>query len=115
MLSTTQLVLNALAVLLLPFVILSLALRDPPADGTFLGRLYRTDRNLHLVSDLFLLALCLTCLVNLGLHFGVIDIGKRDLLAILTGVPFMSLLLIYLGLLVRAARRLHNRNASSKV
>jgi hypothetical protein len=39
------------------------------------------------------------------LHFGFIDPALMDSINLLIGVPFMALLVMYLGLWIRAARK----------
>ena len=44
-------------------------------------------------------------IVKLGMHFGFIDPALVDSLDLLVGIPFMALLVLYLGLWVRAFLR----------
>ncbi len=106
MLSNTEVVINLFVLFLLPLTVHSLITGRLPPEGTLLGRLYRANPRLHLASDLFLLALCFTCLGRLALHFNVINAAHKETVNMVTGIPFAILLVIFLGLLVNAGLRL---------
>lgn len=106
MLSTYEVILNSFVVLLFPLAVHSLITRTPRPEKMPLGRLYRADPNLPLVSDLFLLSLCFSCMGRLGLHFGLIEPSLKDYVLWVTGVPFVALLVIFLGLLISAGLKL---------
>jgi hypothetical protein len=102
MLSTVELVMNSFVVILLPLTVYSMITRTLPPQTTWLGKIYAADARLLLVSNLFLLAVCLSCLVRLATHFGVIGRWLRAPLEIAVGVPFFVLMIVFLAMLVRA-------------
>jgi hypothetical protein len=111
MLSTFEIFLNAGAtIILLPLAIQSLVTRALPPEPTFMGRLYRADPYVARVGDIFLLSLCGTALAKLALHFGYIDMGLKDRTEIITHMPFLILLVVYMTLLIRAWCKLRRTN-----
>jgi hypothetical protein len=102
MLSTIELVLNSFVVVLLPLTVYSMITKALPPQTTWLGRIYGADTRLLLVSNLFLLAVCLSCLVRLAIHFGVVGKSLQIPLEITVGVPFFALMAVFLVMLVRA-------------
>lgn len=106
MLSTIEVVMNSFVVLLLPLTLHSLISGSLPPPATWLGRLYASDSRLHLVSNLFLLALCMSSMVRLAVHFGLVDEGLQAMLEFAVGVPFFVLLVLFLVMLVRAGLKL---------
>lgn len=104
MLSTLDVVLHSIVLIFIPLAIRSLMTRELPPEGTYLGRLFRTDPNLIVVNSLFLLALCLSSLYRLGAHFGLID--RAQGLELVAHIPFMVLLVVFLAMLARAMMRL---------
>jgi hypothetical protein len=106
MLSTPELLLNSFVALLLPLAIYSLLTGALPNPKTWLGRLYRMDRVLPVVSDLFLIMVCAASIVRLALHIGFITDVMRDRLEPVINVPFLVLLVLFLALLTRAFMKL---------
>ena len=102
MLSTVELVMNSFVVILLPLTVYSMITRALPPQTTWLGKVYAADARLLLVSNLFLLAVCLSCLVRLATHFGLVGKRLQAPLEIAVGVPFFALMIIFLTMLVRA-------------
>jgi hypothetical protein len=106
MLSTIEVVMNSFVVLLLPLAVHSMISGSLPPPTTWLGRLYASDPRLQLVSNLFLLALCISSMVRLALHFGLVDKGLQAMLEFAAGVPFFVLLVLFLVMLARAGLKL---------
>ena len=106
MLSTIEVVMNSFVVFLLPLAVHSLISGRLPPPTTWLGRLYASEPRLHPVSNLFLLALCISSMVRLALHFGLVDQGLQTMLEFAAGVPFFALLVLFLVLLARAGLKL---------
>ena len=104
MLGTLDIVLHCIVLLFIPLAIRSLMTRQLPPEGTFLGRLFRTDPNLIVVNGLFLLALCLASLYRLGVHFGMI--GQAPGLELVAHIPFTVLLVVFLAMITRGMMRL---------
>ena len=74
-------------------------------ERTWVAKYYAAEKYLGLTGNVFLLAICANGLVKLGMHFGFIDPALLDSLDLLVGIPFMALLVLYLGLWVRAFLR----------
>ena len=106
MLGTVDIILHSIVLLFIPLAIHSLVTRQLPPEGTFLGRLFRTDPNLIVVNGLFLLALCLASLYRLGIQLGVIGQGRVPGLELMAHVPFMVLLVVFFAMIMRAMLRL---------
>jgi hypothetical protein len=102
MLTTIELVLNSFVVVLLPLTVYSMITRTLPPQTTWLGKVYGADPHLLLVSNLFLLAVCLSSLVRLAIHFGLVGKRLQTPLEIAIGVPFFVLMIVFLVMLVRA-------------
>jgi hypothetical protein len=102
MLSTVELVMNSFVVILLPLTVYSMITRALPPQTTWLGKVYAADDRLLFVSNLFLLAVCLSCLVRLATHFGIVSKRLQVPLEIAVGVPFFVLMIVFLAMLVRA-------------
>ena len=76
--------------------------RALPPQTTWLGKIYGADTRLLLVSNLFLLAVCVSSLVRLTIHFGLVGKRLQALLEIAVGVLFFALMAVFLVMLVRA-------------
>lgn len=101
--STLELILNFGVVgVLLPLALNSLITRRPPPEGMLFGKLYRAEALLQPVSDVFLVSLCLTCLVRLGAHYGLLAGELHRNAETVTNVVFFVLMLAYLAVLARA-------------
>ena len=114
MLSSVEVVLHAIVIFLIPQAVFSLFTRALPADTTLLGRIYRADPRLLVVNNLFLLSLGVVAIGRLGLHFGLIDPKLGPRVELFTEIPFMILLVVSLGFLVRACLKLR-RDAKSNI
>lgn len=113
MLSTYEIALYALVVVLLPIVAFSLLKGSPPPQIGLLAKYYRAEKHLNLVGNLFLLTVCANALARLGLHFGFIDPGAQSRLMFGIGLPFVVLLLAFLALWVRAFLKVRRLDAGS--
>lgn len=103
MLTTVQLFLNGIVVLLLPLVAFSILKGSPAPRNTFLTKYYDAEKYLNLTGNLFLLSLIATSASKLAAHFGLIDQASMDALDPYIQVPFLVLLAAFLILWVRAA------------
>lgn len=112
MLTTVEVYIYASVLFLLPLVVHSLFKGTPPPRETWLGRFYEVEKNLLIAGNLFLLALCATAIAKLALHFGYIDRAFEDRVELLTGMPFMALLVIYLAFWIRAWIKLRRLRSS---
>lgn len=106
MLNGLEVILNLIVVGLLPLAVHSLWRGTLPHEKTWLGRLYRTDPLMPVVGNLFLIALCLTTLVRLAQHFGLMPSGWQEPAQTATNMPFLILLVAYLGLMLRGVSRM---------
>jgi hypothetical protein len=111
MLSPIEVVLNSFVIVLLPLAVHALITRKPVSGP--LGRLYATDPNLSMVSNVFLISICFSGMGRLALHFGLIDPSRADLVQMVTGVPFTILLVVFLAMLVRAFLRLRREGKTA--
>lgn len=114
MLSTFEVAIYSFVLLLTPLAIFSLIRGSPPPSFGPLSKFYRAEKYLNVVGNLFVLSICASALGKLALHFGFIDMSAADRVEFWTSIPLLSLLLIYLGLWVRAAlkvRRLGGNGA----
>lgn len=102
MLSAIEVAMNFFVVILLPLTIYSMITRALPPQTTWLGKVYGADPHLLLVSNLFLLSMCLSSLMRLAIHFRLIGIRLQTPLEIAVGVPFFALMVVFLVMLVRA-------------
>lgn len=103
MLSTIEVAMNSFVVVLLPLTVYSMIARALPPQTTWLGKVYGADPHLLLVSNLFLMSVCLSSLVRLAIHFRLIGIRLQTPLEIAVGVPFFALMVVFLVMLVRAS------------
>jgi hypothetical protein len=113
MLTTFEVLLNCLLILLLPLIGYSLLTGSQPPDKGWLAKYYRAERYLNLARDLFLLAICATAIARLGLHFGYIDPSARDAVELAVGVLFGATFLVFVCLWIRAALRVRRLGRSS--
>lgn len=105
MLTNFEVLLYASSLVVLPIAIYSLLTGSKAPEGTWIAKYYAAETYLGFTGNVFLLAVCANGLVKLGLHFGFIDPALMDSMNLLIGVPFMALLVMYLGLWIRAARK----------
>jgi hypothetical protein len=115
MLSTIELIMNSFVVILLPLTVHSMITRVLPPQTTWLGNVYGADPHLLLVSNLFLLSVCLSSLVRLAIHFRLIGIRLQTPLEIAVGVPFFVLMVVFLVMLVRAGLKVRRAGENSVV
>jgi hypothetical protein len=111
MLTNFEVLLYASSLIVLPIAIYSLLTGSKAPEGTWIAKYYAAETYLGPAGNLFLLAVCANGLVKLGLHFGFIDPARMGSVDLIIGVPFMALLVVYLGLWMRAARKVR-RNAN---
>lgn len=98
--------LHLFVVLLIPLVLWSLWAGSPIPNRP-LGEYFRAVKGLRFAGDLFLVSLCAMSLIKLSIYFGFLEPARgKDVLFYLSA-PFIVLLLVYLGLLVKAVRRVH--------
>ena len=102
MLSTIEVAMNSFVVILLPLTVYSMITRTLPPQTTWLGKIYGANPHLLLVSNLFLLSVCLSSLVRLAVHFRLVGMRLQTPLEIAAGVPFITLMVVFLVMLVRA-------------
>lgn len=93
---------SAAAAILAPLLIYSFLNGSPSPESGPLAKYYRAEKHLALVGNLFLLALTAVAIGKLGLHFGIIDASLGDRVDLWTSVPFLVLLLLFGGMLIRA-------------
>lgn len=113
MLSASELVIHCfIAIVLFPVIVGQLLAGSPPPQGGFLRKYHLAEPKLDLVTNLFVLMLCLMALNRLAQHFDLIgpDLGAG--LVPWLGVPFMTLFFIWLALLVSALLKVHRARAS---
>lgn len=106
MLSTFEVAIYSFVLVLIPLVIFSLMRGSPPPAFGYLSKFYHAEKYLNVVGNLFVLALCGVALGKLALHFGYIDASEAGSVELATNVPFVVLLLAYLGLWVKAALKI---------
>lgn len=98
----TILVHGFVALVVLPLAVLSLLGGSKPPEGGFLTKYYLAEPRLMLASNVFLLAVGATALSRLAEHFGLVGTETASRLDVWIGVPFMLLLVVFLGLFSRA-------------
>jgi hypothetical protein len=106
MLSTFEVAINSFVLVLLPIVVISLVRGSPAPEFGILSKFYRAETYLNFVGNLFLFALCAIAFGKLGLHFGYIDASRAGLVDRVTGIPFMVLFFLFVGLWVKAALKI---------
>lgn len=106
MLSTFEVAIYSFVLVLIPIVIFSLVRGSPPPEFGALSKFYHAEKYLNFVGNLFVLSICAVALGKLALHFGYIDASEAQRVELVTNIPFLILLLAYLGLWVRAALRI---------
>lgn len=103
MLSPLDLYINCfVALVLLPLALYSLATGSQPPQHPGVGKFYRAEKHLMLISNVFLLSLCATTIPKLAQHFGFMDTQTAERLGHWISVPFLALLVVFLALMVRA-------------
>jgi hypothetical protein len=102
MLSTPEIAIYALVLVLIPLALFSLMRGSPPPEFGPLTKFYHAEKYLNVVGNLFVLSICAHALGRLALHFGVIEMSAADRVELATSIPLLSLLLVYLALWVRA-------------
>lgn len=101
MLTPVELFLNGFIVLvILPLAVASLVKGSQPPEGSFISKYYRAEPRLMLMGNLFLIALAATAILALARHFGLAQVP--DPLEAWVHVPFLVLLVVFLGFFVRA-------------
>jgi hypothetical protein len=103
-----------LALILLPLTISSLISGSPPPPhNMFLAKYYEAEPRLMLTSNLFLLTICATAIHKLADHFGLLSQSVSDSLELWIGVPFFILLVLFLGLFIRAILKVRRANRTT--
>lgn len=113
MVSTIELVMNSFVIVLLPLTVYSMITKALPPQTTWLGRIYGADTRLLFVSNLFLLMVCLSSLVRLAIHFGLVAKRLQTPLEIAVGVPFFVSMVVFLVMLVRAGLQVRRTSRSA--
>jgi hypothetical protein len=113
MLTTFEVVIYVIVLVLLPLIVYSLITGSRPPEKSWFAKYYRAERYLDLAGNVFVLAICAYAIARLGLHFGYIGPGAEDSLMLWIGLAFAATLLCYLGLWVRAAVRVRRNGRSS--
>jgi hypothetical protein len=106
MLSTPEIVIYAFVLVLIPLALFSLMRGSPPPAFGPLTKFYHAEKYLNVVGNLFVLSICAHALGKLALHFGIIEMSAADQVELVTSIPLLSLLVIYLGLWVRAGLKI---------
>jgi hypothetical protein len=109
MLTPIEVPLYALALLFIPLATYSLITGSTVPENSPFAKYYRAEKYLGLVSNLFLLALSLSCAVKLGLHFGYIDPEWTNRFSTVTAAAFMLLLVLDLVFWARAALKVRRQ------
>jgi hypothetical protein len=113
MLTTFEVLLHTLVAVLLPWIVYSLITGSQPPETNWLAKYYRVEKYLSFTRDLFLLAVCVTAIARLGLHFGYIDPSAKDQVELAVGLLFGVTLFVFLGLWIRAVLKVRRLGKSS--
>jgi hypothetical protein len=113
MLTTFEILLYAVVLLLLPLILHSLVTGSQPPEKGWLARYYRAEKHLNVAGNLFVLTICVNAVAKLGRHFGYIDPSAKHRLALVIGVSMAATLLAFLALWIRAALKVHYLDKSS--
>ena len=92
------------SVALFTLAIYSIVRGSEPPKGGWVEKYYRAEKNLGLVGNLFLLALCGFGLAKLARHFGLVENGLGATLTHVTEIVGVILAFAYLWLWLRARR-----------
>jgi len=113
MLTTTEITLNLIVVLLFPLTVYSLVTGSKPPERTILTQYYRAEKHLNFVGNLFLLSLCANSIAKLSRHFELIgaDLGRQ--IEPYIQVPFIVLLIAFAGLWIKAALKVRRQPPST--
>jgi len=112
MLTTLDIVVYSVVLpVVLPLAIYSLATGSRPPEHSFFSKYYSFEKHLMLVGNLFLLAVCATAAARLTLHFGYFGIDMATAIDQWIALPFMVLLVGFLTMFVRAAKKVHGVEA----
>jgi protein-S-isoprenylcysteine O-methyltransferase Ste14 len=115
MMTTFDLVVSGfVALVVLPLAISSLIAGSPPPPlNMFVTKYYVAEPRLMLVSNLFLLAVCATAVHRLATHFGFLSESTSNSLELWIGVPFLILLLAFLGLFIKAILKVRRADTTA--
>jgi cytochrome c biogenesis factor len=95
--------------ILLPLVVQSLVKGSQPPEAGWLARYYSAEKHLTLAGNVFLLAVCASALLRLGLHFGYVPSGPGGRIEPFFNTIFAITLLVFLVLLIKAALKVHRK------
>lgn len=111
MLSTFEVILHAVAVIvLLPLVLHSLATGSQPPQASWFTRYYSAEQYLTLAGNIFLLVVCASALLRLGLHFGYVPSSTGAQIEPVFHTVFAITLLVFLALVIKAVLKVHRAN-----
>ncbi|MGO4685713.1 hypothetical protein [Hyphomicrobium sp. 2TAF46] len=108
MLSNFEVALNSFSLVLLPLALYSLAHGSPPPKNSWVTSYFEAEKYLNPTGNIMLLALCGANLTTLAMNFGFIPQTSPDFDG-LVAMPFMILAIVYLGLWIRAIKKVHRR------
>ena len=102
------------ALIVLPLAVSSLvAGSPPPPPNMFLAKYYLAEPRLLLARNLFLFTVCGIAIQRLATHFGVLSEPVSRSLDIWISVPFVVLLLAFLGLFIKAILTVRRANRAA--
>jgi len=108
MLSNFEVALNSFSLVLLPLALYSLANGSEPPKNSWLTAYYEAEKYLGPTGNIMLLALCAANLTTLAMYFGFVPQTSPDADGLIA-MPFMILVFVYLGLWIRAIRKVRRR------
>lgn len=105
MLSSYEVVLLSVLLLLMAMALFQWLARIVPPPGTWMAELYRAEPRLETANALFLALLGLSAFIRLVVHFGYLNSSINDLAAIAVGIPLLVLALTVVFLFARGILR----------
>jgi hypothetical protein len=99
------------AIVLFPVIVAHLIAGSPPSSSGPLRKYQLAEPRLDLVSNVFVLTLCLMVINRLAQHFGLLGAGAANRIDGMLEVPFLFLFFVFLAFLLKALFRVHRSSS----
>jgi hypothetical protein len=114
MLSTLEVFISGfVAVVVLPLAVASLVSGSPPPPKSGFSRYYDAQPRLMLAGNIFLLFVSASAILRLAEHFGYLDAAGAQALEPWIMIPFFVMLIVFLGLFIKAILKVRRASVSS--